>query len=49
MVRSLDLWAIMLLDGSLSMEEADDKVVISFLRNISLNLTVLPNEYLHTL
>lgn len=28
---------------------ADDKVVVSSLKNIGLNLAVLPNEYLHTL
>lgn len=49
MVQSLDLQAVMLPDGSLSMEEVDDKFIVSSLKNIELNLATLPNEYLHML
>lgn len=49
MVRSVDLEAVVLPEGLLSMEAADDMVIMSSLKNISLNLIVLPNEYLHTL
>lgn len=49
MVRLVDLRAIVLLVGSLCMESVDDKVIVSTLNNIGLNLTVLPNEYLHML
>lgn len=49
MVRSIDLRVVMLLEDSLSMELVDDKVIMSNLKNIGLNLIVLPNKYLHTL
>lgn len=49
MVRSLDLQVFTLLEGSLSMEEIYDKVIVGSLKNIRLNLDALHNEYLHTL
>jgi len=49
MVRSVDLQAVMLREGSLSVESTNDKVIMSTLKNIGLNLVVLPNEYLHIL
>lgn len=49
MVKSIDLWAVALLEGSLSAEATDDRVIIISLKNIGLNLTTLPNEYLHML
>lgn len=39
----------MLPEGSLSVESADDKVIVSTLKNNGLNLATLPKEYLHTL
>lgn len=49
LVRSLDLRTIVLLEGSLSAESVDDKVIVSTLNNIGLNIATLPNEYLHVL
>lgn len=49
MVRSTDLQAVTLPKGSQSTKSADDKVIVSTLKNIVLNLTALPNEYLHML
>lgn len=49
MVRSLDLQEIALVDGALSAEVVVDKAIVSSLKNIGLNLAVLPNEFLHTL
>jgi len=49
MVRSVDLRVVMLPEGSLSVEPANDKVIVSTLKNISLKLVAFPNEYLHTL
>jgi len=49
MVYSVDLRSVMLPEGSLSTEVADDKIIVSSLKNIDLNLTMLPNKYLHTL
>lgn len=49
MVRSVDLRAVALPEGSLSAESADDKVIVSTLKNNGLNLATLPKEYLHTL
>lgn len=46
MVHSLDPLAIALLDGALSVETKADKAT---LKNIGLNLAVLPSEFLHTL
>lgn len=49
MVHSLDPRATALPDGTLNMEAEADKATISALRNIGLNLGVLPSEALHTL
>jgi len=49
MVWSLDLQAVALSDGDLSMEAAVDKAIVNSLKNIGLNLIVLPREFLHTL
>lgn len=49
MVRSLDLWAVTLPDGALSIEEVADKAIFISLKNIGLNLDALPNEFLNTL
>lgn len=49
MVRSLDLRVVALPDGSLSTKVVADKAIVIFLKNISLNLDALPNEFLHTL
>ena len=49
MVQSLDLQAIVLPDGSLSMEAVDDKVILCSLKNIVLNLAALPSEFHHML
>lgn len=49
MVKSVDLRVVALLEGSLSVESNDDKVIVSTLKNIGLNLAALPNKYLHTL
>lgn len=48
-VRKMDLQEVVLLEGSLSAESTDEKVIISALNNIGLNIPVLPNEYLHAL
>ena len=45
----MDLEADMLPDGALSMEVNADKATVSALRNIGLNLVMLPSEFLHTL
>lgn len=49
MVQSLHLQAVALPNASLGTEAADDKVIISSLNNVGLNLTMLPNGFLHTL
>jgi len=36
-------------EGLLSTESTDDKFIVSILKNNSLNLVALPNEYLHML
>jgi len=49
LVRTMDLRIIALPEGSLSAESTDDKIIISTLKNISLNIAALPNEFLHAL
>ena len=49
LVKTVDLRTIALPEGSLSADSVDDKVIMSTLKNISLHLLPLPNEYLHTL
>lgn len=45
----MDLWAVALPDGALSVEAKDDKAIVSTLGNVGLNLAMLPGEFLHTL
>lgn len=45
----MDLQVVTLLDGALSVEEEANKATISALRNVSLKLTTLPSEFIHTL
>jgi len=49
LVRTVDIRTVALPEGSLSAESVDDKIIVSTLKNIGLNITVLLNEYLHTL
>lgn len=49
LVRIVDLKIVMLPKGSLSIELVDDKIIVSTLKNIDLNIAMLPNEYLHVL
>lgn len=39
----------MLPDGSLSIGVNDDKLIVIYLKNISLNLAAFPNVYIHAL
>ena len=45
----MDLWVVTLPDGALNAEAAADKAMVSTLKNVDLNLVVLPSEFLHTL
>lgn len=45
----MELRIVSLPEGSLSTESFDDKIIISTLRNISLNIVVLHNEFIHAL
>lgn len=45
----MGLRTVTLPEGSLSVESANDKIIISTLKNIGLNIAMLPNEYLHVL
>lgn len=45
----MDLRAVSLPDGALSVEATADKATIGTLKNIGCNLAALPNEFLHTL
>lgn len=45
----MELQTIALLEGSLSAKSDDDKIIISTLKNIDLNIATLPNEFLHAL
>jgi len=49
MVHSMDLHAVALPDGALSMEAVADKAIVISLKNIGITMVVLPNEFLHTL
>ena len=49
LVRSLDLQAVTLLDGALSVEGEADKATFNALRNVGLNLATFPSELLHML
>lgn len=49
LVRILDIWTVALLEASLKEKLANDKVVMSTLKNISFNIAALPNKYLHVL
>jgi len=45
----MDLRIVTLPEVSLSMESANDKVIVRNLKNIDLNIAALPNKYLHAL
>lgn len=43
LVRTLDLRTITLVDGSLHAESVDDRIILSTIKNIALNIAVLFN------
>jgi len=45
----MDIRTVMLPEGSLSIKSVDDKIIVSTLKNIDLNIAMLLNEYLHAL
>jgi len=47
-VHSLDPWAIVLLDEALTIEVEADRATVSALKNIGLNLALVPIEALQT-
>lgn len=49
LVQSLDLPAVTLPYGALSIEVEAEKAIVYALRNVGLNLVALPSEFLHTL
>lgn len=49
LVRTLGLRTISLPKGSLHMEMTDNRIILNTIRNIRLNIVVLPNEILHML
>jgi len=49
LIQTLDLRIIALPEGSLSIESDDEKIMISTLKNIGLNIGKIPNEFLHSL
>lgn len=49
LVRIVDLRTIALRKGSLSVESPHDKIIITTLKKIVLNIVSLPNEFLHAL
>lgn len=49
LIMTVDLRTTLLPERSLSVELANDKVIVSTLKNIDLKIVALPNEYLHAL
>ena len=49
LVRTLGLRTIAFLDGSLRVESTNDRIILITLKNIGLNIAMLPNEILHAL
>jgi len=49
LVRTLDLRTISLLEGSLHVESSDDRIILSTLKIIGMNIEALPNEILHVM
>jgi len=45
----MDLRSIVLLEGSLHVKSADERVILSTLKDVALNIATLPNEFLHGL
>lgn len=49
LVCSMDPWAVVLPNGTLTTEAEVDRATVSAIKKFGLNLVVLPSESLHTL